>query len=99
MSKQDEFLQILESSTSLRNACDKAGITRDQFIEWMLDLSFARRVSKMEVGARLAVEDALFIKAMQGNTTAIKLFLQREGEESYIDRQLRIIREQYQRYK
>lgn len=91
---KSEFLPVLESSSSLKEACDKAGITRKQFYAWLQeDEKFAKSVAHSPVAAELAIDDALFIKALKGDSQAMKLFFERENEpKSYIDRQLEIIR-------
>jgi hypothetical protein len=95
---QRSFLAILEKSRSLTEACESFGIDRKQFFEWMSDLQFARAISRSAIGSQLAVEDALFVKSLQGDVSAIRLFFNRLAEieleqpKSYIDRQMDILR-------
>lgn len=94
----NEFLKVIEKSESLKAALEVTGITRKEFYTWVSDKEFAIKVSRSAVAAELVVEDALFVKSLQGNTEAMKLFFNRRKKkdntepESYIDRQLKILR-------
>lgn len=94
---QKSFLKTVNEVQSFPKACQLTGITRVEFYAWMQsDPEFAKVVSRSPLAAELVVEDALFIKSLQGDTQAMRLFFDRReeeesDEESYIDRQLKII--------
>ena len=85
--KREALLQSLGAGASRLRACEAAAIGRRTFYTWLNDDDdFRTDVEAAEAGCTMSVEDALYRKALDGNTTAMIFWLQNRAPDRWQDR-------------
>ena len=85
--KKEEILKHLSNGIRRTAACKAVGISPPTFYAHLKkDKEFNEAVSHAEIEANELVETALFNKALEGNTTAIQVWLYNRSPERWSDK-------------
>jgi len=90
--RKKTIIESLRQGNAVNRACEQAGISRRLFYVWLSkDEEFARAVRDAKLSRVHLVEDALYKKALEGDTTAMIFFLKtRAPGEWNIEQKLRL---------
>lgn len=79
--EQEEFLAILTKTLGVvSQACDKMGITREEYDSWLTNLEFKKRVNQVNETSIDFVENKLLQKINQNDLNAIQFYLKTKGK-------------------
>ena len=85
--KKNKIIELLSQGRRRGQACKEVGISRTTFYNHLnKDKEFNEAVSYAEMDANEAVENALYNKALEGNTTAIQVWLYNRSPERWSDK-------------
>lgn len=79
--KQQDFLNLLESSLGVVSvALDKTNTTKEEYDEWMDNVTFSRKVDEIKDKSLDYVENQLMREINKGNLQAITYYLKTKGK-------------------
>ena len=83
--EQKILIENIIAGKNITDACEAAGVARSSYYDWYDDKDFRREIEKAKDSRVHAVEDMLFKKCEEGDTTAIKFFLCNRAKERWQD--------------